>query len=109
MFRAHGSWRFEFDWDEGNREKCQLPFVRDIESLFQGQLAVYPDPDHSTEEERFIGIGRTDEDRGVLIVFTLRTRGEAVLIRPISARYMHKKEIDYYEKEASQIDERRGG
>ena len=101
MFRAQGSWRLEFDWDEGNREKCQ--------KHFQGQLVVYPDPDHSTEVERFIGIGRTDEDRCVLIVFTLRTRGEAVLIRPISARYMHKKEIDYYEKEASQIDKRRGG
>jgi len=111
MFRAHGSWRLEFDWDEGNREKCQKHglSVRDIEGLFQEQLAVYPDPDHSTEEERFVGIGRTDEDRSVLIVFTLRTRGEAVLIRPISARYMHKKEIDYYEKEASQIDKRRGG
>jgi uncharacterized DUF497 family protein len=84
--------------------------IRDIESLFQGPLAVFPDPEHSSEEEeRFIGIGRTGENRSVLIVFTVQARGEAVLIRPISARYMHKKEIDHYEKEASQIDERRRG
>ena len=108
MFRTHGGWRLEFDWDEGNRGKCQKHglSVRAIESLFQGQLAVYPDPDHSTEEERFIGIGRTDEDRGVLIVFTLRTRGEAVLVRPISARYMHRKEIESYEKEVARLEER---
>ncbi len=101
----------EFDWDEGNREKCQKHglSIRDIESLFQGPLAVFPDPEHSSGEERFIGIGRTDEDRSVLIVFTVRARSEAVLIRPISARYMHKKEIDHYEKETSQTEKRRGG
>jgi uncharacterized DUF497 family protein len=37
--------------------------------------------------------------RGVFIIFTLRRRGDEVLIRPISARYMHKKETETYEKE----------
>ena len=32
-------------------------------------------------------------------VFTLRRTGDELLVRPISARYMHKKEIDAYEKE----------
>ncbi len=40
-----------------------------------------------------------DKGRGVFMVFTLRRRGDELLIRPISARYMHKKEIDGYEKE----------
>jgi uncharacterized DUF497 family protein len=31
-------------------------------------------------------------------VFTERDRGDGVLIRPISARYMHKKEVESYEK-----------
>ena len=44
-------------------------------------------------------IGRTDKGRGVFIVFTLRRKREELLIRPISARYMHKKETDAYEKE----------
>ena len=44
-------------------------------------------------------MGRTDKGRGVFIVFRLRRNGDELLIRPISARYMHKKEIDAYEKE----------
>jgi uncharacterized DUF497 family protein len=31
-------------------------------------------------------------------VFTQREGGDGVLIRPISARYMHKKEVDLDEK-----------
>lgn len=101
----------EFDWDDGNRDKCQKHglSVHGIESLFQGPLAVFPDPEHSIDEERFIGIGKTDKDRSVLVVFTLRRRSNLVLIRPISARYMHKKEVEHYEKEASQTEKRRGG
>jgi uncharacterized DUF497 family protein len=96
----------EFDWDEGNREKCEKHglSVQEIESLFQGPISVFPDPEHSNEEERFIGIGRTEEGRSVFIVFTLRIRDGTALTRPISARYMHKKEIDHYEKETSQAE-----
>jgi uncharacterized DUF497 family protein len=32
------------------------------------------------------------------VVFTLPKHGDGVLIRPISARYMHKKEVESYEK-----------
>jgi uncharacterized DUF497 family protein len=101
----------KFDWDDGNREKCQKHglSVEEIESLFQTPLSVFPDPEHSGEEERFIGIGKTDRERSVLVVFTLRTKDETALIRPISARYMHKKEIDHYEKETSEAEKRRGG
>jgi len=35
----------------------------------------------------------------VLIVFTLREKADDTFIRPISARYMHRKEIEYYEEE----------
>ena len=34
----------------------------------------------------------------ILPVFTLRKHADSVLIRPISACYMHKKEPDSYEK-----------
>jgi uncharacterized protein len=70
-----------------------------IESLFSRPLAILPDATHSQGERRFRAIGRTDEGRGVFIVFTLRRKDEELFIRPISARYMHKKEIDAYEKE----------
>jgi uncharacterized DUF497 family protein len=39
------------------------------------------------------------DGRRVFLVFTLRRKGDKQLIRPISARYMHKKEIESYEKE----------
>ena len=100
----------EFDWDAGNRQKCQKHGLsaRDIESIFQGPVSVFPDPEHSGEEERFIGIGKTEKHRNVFVVFKLR-RSDVVLIRPISARFMHKKEIHYYEKETSKNEKRRGG
>ena len=58
-----------------------------------------PDAAHSQRERRFRAIGRADKGRGVFIVFTVRRKGDELLIRPISARYMHKKETDAYEKE----------
>ncbi len=94
--RANG-----FEWNRGNRAKCEKHglSVSAIESLFARPIAILPDAAHSHGEHRFRAIGRTDKGRGVFIVFTLRHDGEEVLIRPISARYMHKKEIDAYEKE----------
>ena len=90
-----------FDWDLGNRGKCQkhgLSFAA-IEDLFTRPLAIIPDEDAPHKEPRFRAIGRTDGGRAVFIVFTLRCRDEGQFIRPISARYMHKKEIESYEKE----------
>ena len=90
-----------FDWDKGNRAKCEKHGLSTsvIESLFTLPLAILPDAAHSQRERRFRGIGRTDKGLGVFIVFTLRRKGDQLLIRPISARYLHKKEIDAYEKE----------
>ena len=90
-----------FDWDRGNRAKCEKHglSIAAIESLFTHPLAILPDAAHSQREKRFRAIGRTDKGRAVFIVFTLRREGDELLIRPISARYMHKKEIETYEKE----------
>jgi uncharacterized protein len=101
-FHANG-----FDWDKGNRAKCEKHglSVSAIESLFAHPLAILPDTAHSQGERRFRAIGRTDNGRGVFIVFTLRHKGAEVLIRPISARYMHKKEMETYEKENPNLQE----
>ena len=98
-----------FDWDRGNRDKCQKHGVSIaiIESLFHSRLGVFPDPEHSDREQRFKAIGRTEDRRAVLIVFTLRVREGETLIRPISARYMRRKEIDHYEKETAEAAYRR--
>ena len=71
----------------------------DIEALFEKGPAVYPDPAHSQSEERMLAIGQSGTGRYVLVAFTLRRRGRDTLIRPISARYMHKREVDHYERQ----------
>jgi len=92
-----------FDWNHGNLKKCQKHGVEiaEIESAFRQTMAVFPDPPHSQGEDRFIGIGKTQQGRSVFMAFTLRTHSDEVLICPISARYMHQKEVDHYEKEMS--------
>lgn len=97
-----------FDWDEGNRSKCRHHGVSAaaIEELFRRPIAVLPDPVHSNSEERFKAVGRTSKGRGVFVVFTFRTRRGKRLIRPISARYMHKREVDHYEKETAAFQKR---
>jgi|ERR1700722_975478 len=97
-----------FDWDAGNREKCEKHgvSVAEIEDLFGEEIAVHSDPHHSVAEQRFKAIGRTGSGRHVFVVFAIRSRGGRRLIRPISARYMHRKEIDHYEAEAARAAKR---
>ncbi|HKX11061.1 MAG TPA: BrnT family toxin [Stellaceae bacterium] len=97
-----------FEWDEANREKCRKHGVSpaEIESTFHRPIAVFPDPAHSRSETRFKAIGKTDKGRSILIVFTLRRREGETVIRPISARYMHRKEVKYYEAEVAKSEKR---
>ena len=90
-----------FDWDSGNCDKCQKHGVSiaEIESLFLGTPLVAPDILHSSKEQRFRAVGRTNKNRPLFIVFALRKNGGTLLIRPISARYMHTNEIIAHEKE----------
>jgi uncharacterized protein len=94
-----------FDWDNGNLGKCRKHGVsiEAVESLFGSPVAILPDDAHSTKEQRLRAVGWTQEGRAVFVVFTLRRRGSAVLIRPISARYMHGKEMKAYEEENPEL------
>jgi uncharacterized DUF497 family protein len=93
-----------FEWDAGNRAKCTRHGVSiaEIESVFDGTVAIHPDPAHSTRETRYLSIGRTARGRYVFTAFTLRHRAGATWLRIISARYMHAREIRHYQKEAAQ-------
>lgn len=88
-----------FEWDEGNWPKCTKHGVSkdDIEALFQGFPTVMPDP--YPKEPRMRAIGKNREGRYIFLVFMLRILNGHNLIRPISARYMHQKEIAYYEQQ----------
>ena len=89
-----------FDWDDGNRTKCQNHGVsiQEVETLFVDGPRIAPDPKHAEEEDRFIAVGRTRAGRPVFVAFTMRTTNKSRLIRPVSARYMHREEISAYEK-----------
>ena len=87
-----------FDWDAGNRVKCKRHGVSiaEIEALFMGELRIAPDLKHADVEARFIAIGRSGSSRPVFVAFTFRTVEGLRKIRPISARYMHDKELTRY-------------
>ncbi len=72
--------------------------IEEIESVFAGTPAIGPDAGHSTAEMRFLAIGPARSGRRVFLAFTWRERDGAKLIRPISARYMHAKEVQHYER-----------
>ncbi len=94
------------EWDHGNQEKCQKHGVtqEEIEAVLgHPATAVFPDVSHSQREERFWAIGKTLKGRHVFLVFTLRTRHDGVWMRPLSARYMHQKEVRHYETQITQL------
>lgn len=85
-----------FDWDEGNLKKNWIkhkvsPF--ECEQIFFNQpLVLTNDAKHSQLELRYYALGRTDADRYLFVVFTVRKK----LIRIISARDMNRKEKKAY-------------
>ena len=89
-----------FEWDDGNMKKCQKHGVSlsDIESAFHRPMKFFPDLAHSQNETRYIALGSAETGRKLFICFTLRQRDDKTYLRPVSARYMHKKEVEYYEK-----------
>jgi uncharacterized DUF497 family protein len=98
-----------FEWDTGNRQKCQKHgiSIADVEHvLSRGATLIVPDAKNSLNEPRFVGIGRTRSGRLAFVVFTPRDRGGSTVLRPISARYMHRKEIAKYEQEIARLEKR---
>ena len=93
-----------FQWDKGNRAKCQKHGVslETVEGLFSSGVIILPDAGHSLNETRYRAIGKDTDRRSVFIVFTIR--GDE--IRPISARYMHQKEVESYEKDYPDFSKR---
>lgn len=88
-----------FDWDAGNWPKYGKHGVSqiEIEQVMSGAPACMSDP--FPDEPRQRAIGRTEAGPYVFLVFVLRVVGERLRIRPISARYMHEKEVAYYERQ----------
>jgi uncharacterized DUF497 family protein len=92
-----------FDWEDGNLEKCQKHgvSVAEIEAFFLIGPRVAPDLRHSDYENRYVAIGRNEEGRAMFVAYVVRMRDGVRLIRPVSARYMHRKEAERYAKKSS--------
>ena len=87
-----------FQWDTGNADKnWELHRVSQAECeqvFFNRPIRVAPDQRHSHEEPRRAALGRTNDDRFLTVVFTVR----GALIRVISARDMSRRERRMYEQ-----------
>jgi uncharacterized protein len=87
-----------FEWDgakaDRNRRKHSVSFPEAATVLGDPLSVTYPDPDHSTREQRFITIGMARTGRVLIVAHT--DRGEN--IRIISARQATRHEREHYEE-----------
>lgn len=92
-----------FEWDEGNANKnWMLHQVSTAEAeavFFNRPFLVAPDAAHSKTESRFAALGKTNGDRRLTIVFTVR----GTLVRVISVRDMSRRERRIYEQASAEI------
>ncbi len=87
-----------FEW---NPQKAELNYKKhgisfeEASTVFGDILSViYPDPDHSNQEERYLMIGLSNKER--ILVISHVERNE--VIRIISARQATKREQTFYEQ-----------
>jgi len=89
-----------FDWDEGNFlknwESHGVSHLEAEQVFFNEPILLYVDEKHSKRESRWYVLGRSDEQRKLMVVFTVRNKK----IRVISARSMSRKERKIYEEES---------
>lgn len=90
----------KFEWDElkadANLKKHGVRF-EEAKTVFDNPLAViFDDAAHSTDEQREIIVGHSQENRLLLVSFTERSNS----IRIISARLATRREREDYEQYA---------
>ena len=87
-----------FEWDDGNRtknwDKHEVSEGECEQVYFRQPLIVRRDKKHSKLENRYYVLGRTDAERLLFMVFTVRN----YKIRIISARDMTRAEKKRYRK-----------
>jgi uncharacterized protein len=87
-----------FDWDDGNISKnwekhSVLPSECE-EVFFNKPILLYEDIKHSIQEKRAYVLGKTNSNRQLFIVFTMRSEN----VRIISARDMNRREREIYDE-----------
>lgn len=93
-----------FEWDKWNVDKSYQKHgitPREAEEVFVDKYLFFQDDiKHSKEEGRFIGIGKSNDNRTLFTVFTKRDNK----IRIISARLANKKERRLYEEKKAKAN-----
>ena len=89
-----------FEWDENknriNIKKHGISFSEACSVFYDENAVLFDDPDHSDDEERFILIGISENEKLCLVCHCYRESDK--VIRIISARKATKKEsIEYLE------------
>jgi uncharacterized DUF497 family protein len=89
----------KFEWDPhkaaANLKKHRVSF-EEAKSVFYDEFAVqFFDEDHSSDEERFLMLGKSSGARLLIVCHCERESGE--VIRIISARNATKRESSFYQ------------
>ncbi len=86
-----------FDWDKANKDKNKIKHKVDHQEaeqvFFNHPLKNFIDIKHSQKELRFYSLGKTDKNRYLTIIYTVRNKK----IRIISARDQSRNERKIYE------------
>ncbi len=88
----------KFEWDveknKLNTLKHRVTFKEAASVFMDGFARVIPDPDHSTQEDRFILLGMSIDSKILLVCHCYREN--ANIIRIVSARKANKREEKQY-------------
>ncbi len=89
---------FGFEWDKWNIDKSYKKHgiaPNETEEVFLDEdVKIKKDFKHQEQEERFIAIGKTTENKMLFVVFAIRKDK----IRIISGRGANKKEMEVYKE-----------
>lgn len=91
----------EFVWnpdkDRTNRRKHGVAFTEAATAFLDGKAALFHDPDHSEDEDRYILLGMSEKARLLVVCHCYRKDGS--VIRIISARKADSQEASAYAQE----------
>ena len=100
VYTIEYSLSMKFEWDDNknrsNFKKHGVWFEEARTIWVDAESVEFFDPEHSSDEDRFIRIGHSTRSRIILVVFCERTEGST--IRIISARKATTREVRDYEK-----------
>jgi hypothetical protein len=88
----------KFEWDENKADKNLLKHqvsFDEAKTVFDDPLYIdFYDPDHSVDEDRYLIVGQSNQERILIVSYTERANS----IRLISARELTRQERKVYEE-----------